>query len=218
MTNPVSPNYPPEPYPFGVDDESGPILPPWYVRGWTAQNNAAFPAPPQDTDGWMNTFPIDQLFTTLYQYYYDADSNGLGGYLTFWPSDAFTITEGGVSWRIPQRLLGTLTFPYDNAGTSPWAFSLEGSGKIFIWMGLLNVRLFNTDNPNLVTDSGNPLTYHVIEHMRGGRQFDITVPSSLTSPSPLYAQIVTGSASPAPFDPQSPMGYMGEDLDTPPAS
>lgn len=213
MTNP----FPPYPYPFGVDDESGPILPPWYTRGWTAQNNAYFPAPPQG-DAWLNSFPIDQVFSMLSQYYYDADSNPIGGFLTFWPSDAFTITENSLAWRVPQRLLGTLTFPDTNAGVSPWAFSLEGSGRISIWAGQLVVRLFNTDNPNLVTDSGNPLTYHVTEHFRGGRQFDITVPSSLSTTefNPLYTQIVAGSIQPFQFDPIDPLGYMGATLDTPP--
>lgn len=188
-----------------------------YVEGWTAQNNAAFPAPP-DNGGWLDTFPVDQVYLQLCQYYYDGDSNGLGGFLTFWPSDSFTITENDVTWRVPQRLLGTLTWPYDNAGVSPWAFSMEGSGKIFIWNGWLTVRLAATDNPNLVTDSGDPLTYHVTEHFKGGREFDITVPGALataTNPT-LYAQIVSGSAVPYQYDPIDPMGYLGANLDIPP--
>jgi hypothetical protein len=193
-------------FPLEIDDESGPILPPWYVRGWTAQNKLTYntPAPPDLTS--LSQFPLDQLFTVLTEFYYDADSNPLGGYLTFWPSDAFTITESGNTWRIPQRHLGTMTWPAVDVGTSPFAFSMEGSGRIFIWEGMLTALLFNPDNPHLATDSGNPLTYHVTEHFLGGRQYDITFNSSTTQGASLSSLIISGSVAPFQFDPRNPMG------------
>src|SRR5580698_3003720 len=108
---------------FGdVDDEAGPILPPWYVSGWTAQNRltANVPAPPNPM--FAGDFPADQKYVLLSQYYFDADSDPGGGYLTFWPSDNFTITEDGAVYRVTQRLSGTNTWPSTNAGISPWAF------------------------------------------------------------------------------------------------
>ena len=195
---------------FGdVDDESGPILPPWYVVGWTAQNEltANIPAPPNPL--LSTAFPSDQLFVLVTQFYFDPDSDPGGGYLTFWPSDNFTITENGVPYRITQRLAGTDTYPQTNAGVSPWAFSLEGSGKIFIFRGLLQAKLYATDNPNVVTDSGEPLTYHVTEHFKGGRQYDISVPGASIPPVYLSSLIIEGSIQPWQYSPVFPMGIPG---------
>jgi hypothetical protein len=207
MTNPF-------PFPLEVDDETGPILPAWYVHGWTAQNQltANLPAPPNPNV--PNTFPADQVFTVLQQSYADGDANPLGGYLTFWPSEPYTITEGGQSWRIPQRLCGTMTWPSVDVGTSPYAFSLEGSGRIFIWQSQLVVLLLNPANPHVTTDSGDPLTYHVIEHFRGGRQYDIAFDQDTPQGAYIYGTdtqgslIVEGSVKPFQFDPLDPMGDM----------
>jgi hypothetical protein len=151
-------------------------------------------------------FPADQLYVMISQYYFDPDSDPGGGYLTFWPSDNFIITENDVTYRVTQRLAGTNTWPSVNAGVSPWAFSLEGTGKMFIFKGLLQVKLYATDNPNMITDSGAPLTYHVIEHFKGGRQFDISVPGASTPGVSLYSLISAGSIQPWQYSPVFPMG------------
>lgn len=196
-------------YPGLVDDENGPLLPPWYTIGWNWQNrNQQYIAAPVNPYLSLE-FPPDQLFVTLQQQYNDVDQNPTSGFLTFWPSDSFTITEGTSSIRVIQRLAGTQTFPSLDAGVGPWAFSMEGTGKIYIYLDQLIVKLFATDNPHMVTDSGTPLTYHVIEHFMGGSEFDITVPGATALYSPLYGQIVPGSQKPWKYDPLVPMGTPG---------
>jgi hypothetical protein len=160
---------------------------------------------PSNPDLALN-FPSDQLYVVLSQQYNDGDSNSLGGFLTFWPSSAFTITESGTTWRVPQRLLGTATYPSVDSGVSPWAFSMEDTGRIFIYLGLLVVKLYATDNPNIVTDNGLPLTYHVTEHFLGGVQFDISVPGASTSGTGLYSLVKAGTLRPWQYDPVNPMG------------
>ena len=71
--------------------------------------------------------PSDQAFLLLTQAYIDGDSNPRSGYLTFYPSDSFTIREGTNVIRIAQSYLGTQTWPQSNVSTSPWAFSTEAS-------------------------------------------------------------------------------------------
>ena len=197
-----------QPYPYSgfIDDESGPILPPWYTRGWTAQNAESFYIPAPTNPFLQDNFPADQNFTLLVQQFSDNDTNPRGGFLTFWPSDSYTITENGVSYRVIQSLSGTDTWPSVDAGNSPWAFSMEGSGKIFIYrFGSFAVKIASTDNPNLVTDSGDPLTYHVVEHFLGGRQYDITA-AFTNNQGNLYDQIIPGTIHPYNFDPMNPMG------------
>lgn len=195
-------------YPPTTIDETGPIIPPWYVRGWTAQQGPYLPVPSNPYSA--SFFPTAETFTVLNQPYFDGDGNPLGGYLTFWPSSGFTLTDPNntnKTWVVPQRLLGTITWPGVDVGISPWAFSQEGSGHIFIYFGLCVVRLFNTDNPNLTTDNGLPLTYHVCEHFQGGRQYDITVPAATAYASGFYPElVVSGSVEPFPFDPVDPVG------------
>ena len=108
-----------------------------------------------------------------------------------------------------QRFSGTQTFPSLDAGVGPWAFSMEATGKIYIYLDQLVVKLYATDNPSMVTDSGEPLTYHVIEHFLGGTEFDITVPGATAMYAPLYSQIVDGTQRPWKYDPLNPMGTPG---------
>jgi hypothetical protein len=138
------------------------------------------------------------------QYYFDADRNPLSGFLTFWPSSGFTISEGGVSWYIPQRLCGTQTWPGVDTGQSPWAWSMDTTGKIYIWLGLMTAILYATDNPSITTDDGGTLTYHVAEHFPGGRQYEITVPQDL--PGDLTSCIIPETVRPFRYDPLYPMG------------
>lgn len=221
---------PGQPYQNSWDDGEGDVYDPqtnttddflaaWYTRGYTASlgPNGEFVYSPLIQSTGANTgyanLPADLSgYTEVHQNYFSGDHDPLGGFLTFMPSDSFTATENGVSYRVPRRLAGTETWPSLDSGVSPWAFSMEGSGSIYIWMGLLVVKLFPTDGSNIVTDGGQPLTYHVTEHFQEGRQFDITVPTSGTVQD-LTALIVPGSIRPAPFDPINPLGSgLEEDL------
>jgi hypothetical protein len=215
-----------EPYlGLGNDGEGGNYLSAWYTRGYTAHlgpdgemvYTSLIYAPPEDPT--LAGFPIDQAMTVVQGRYFDGDRDPLGGFLTFMPSDAFTITDTdsvslttGASFYIPRRLLGTETWPSVDSGVSPWAFSMEGSGRIFIYEGLLVARLYATDNPNVVTDSLQPLTYHVTEHFLGGRQYDITVATS-TSVLQLNDCIVPGSIQPTAFSPIDPTDGAATDFD-----
>lgn len=229
-----------EPYYGGFDDGEGtashPVpgqpgstqrddyLSPWYTPGYTAHLG------PDGTFVYTDLlpggsaldfamFPPDLTnFRKVTQRYFSPDGDPLGGFLTFMPSSDMTVTEDGVSYRIPRRLAGTETYPALDSGVSPWAFSMEGSGRIYIWLGLMVVKLFPTDSPNVVTDDGNPLTYHVTEHFVGGKQFDITVPTDDTTLD-LYSSVVAGSIHPSDFDPVFPMGsLLSTDLWIPPTS
>jgi hypothetical protein len=198
------------PYLDGGNYSDGPILPEYYTRGWTAQNEIAIPNP-GNPELFDVAFPATIVDVMIQQAYFDGDQNPLGGFLTFMPSSAFTFTasSSNPSIRVPARLCGTETWPGVDAGVSPWAFSMEGSGRIYIWKGVLLVMLFASDNAQVVTDDGNPLTYHVVEHFQGGRQFDILVPSVDRTVYPaLYDLIVPGSVEDANFDPTNPFGAL----------
>src|SRR5581483_2564830 len=191
-----------------IDGEWEHITPPWYTRGFAyagmtpeaflpAPVNPALPAAP---------FPADQALVKVSQYYFDADRNPVSGYLTFWPSSGFTIEEDGTSWYIPQRLCGTQTWPAVQAGQAPWAWSADTTGKIYIWLGLMTVLLYATDNPSVTTDDGGQLTYHVAEHFPGGRQYEIQVPQDLSGD--LASCVIPETVRPHKYDPLYPMGVM----------
>lgn len=218
------------PYAGAVDDGEGTaldsqtgkdysFLAPWFVRGYTASLGAdgAFvytPLIPAVPGGLQYApFPPDQVYSMIRQYYFSGDADPLGGFLTFLPSDDITVTEDGVTWRIPRRLSGSETWPSVDSGVSPWAFSMEGSGQIYIWRGYLAAKLLCTDNPDVATDSGRPLTYHVTENFLGGRSFDITVPSS-DACLDLSSLIIPGTIRANRYDPVNPLNALVEsDLD-----
>jgi hypothetical protein len=193
------------------------FLAPWFTRGFVSHlgANGAFVnsdlIPSAPVSNGLAQFPGDQSFTLINQRYFNADADPVGGYLTFMPSDDITVTESGITWRLPRRLSGTETWPAMDSGSSPWAFSMEGSGAIYIWRGMLVVKLFATDNPNVLTFSGQPLTYHVIEHFLGGYEYDITVPTSADTLD-LQSLIVPGSLRRYKYDPVNPLGLMDDDL------
>lgn len=154
--------------------------------------------------------------TKVTQRYLSPDGDPLGGFLTFMPSSAITVTDSGVTYRIPRRLSGTETWPSLDSGVSPWAFSMEGSGSIYIWLGLMTVVLLPCDSSSIITDDGSPLTYHVVEHFIGGRQFDISVPTS-NDTQDLYSLMIPGTICPAEFDPVNPLGsLLGKELSVQP--
>lgn len=195
-----------------VDGEWEFITPPWYTRGFAYQGmtpETFVPAPPVPSNP-AAAFPADQVLVTVRQYYFDADRNPVSGFLTFWPSSGFTIEENGTSWYIPQRLCGTETWPGLDTGQSPWAWSMDTTGRIYIWLGLLTVILYATDNPNITTDDGGMLTYHVAEHFQGGREYEIQVPHSLAGD--LTSCIIPETIRPHKFDPLYPMGVMSKRL------
>lgn len=191
-----------------VDGEWEHITPPWYTPGWVIQgmNPETFTPLPPSSAGLSAAFPADQVMVQVRQYYFDADRNPLSGFLTFWPSSGFTIEENGTSWYIPQRLCGTETWPGLDTGQSPWAWSMDTTGKIYIWLGLLQVILYATDNPSIVTDDGGMLSYHVAEHFPGGREYEIQVPQDL--PGDLTSCIIPETIRPFKYDPLYPMGVM----------
>lgn len=195
---------------IGVDDEeggNGKTLPPWYIPGWTVQNERTTNVLAPAQNNISVAMPSDQVYLVLTQNYLDGDSNPRSGFLTFYPSEAFTIREGSNVVRITQSFLGTETWPASNVSTSPWAFSTEASGKLYIWGGVCTARLPATDNPHVTTDSGNPLTIHVIEHFLGGQEFDITVPAATDTTAVFIRDLmVSGSVKAYQYDPMFPFG------------
>lgn len=162
-------------------------------------------------------FPLQKVTAR----YFSPDGDPLGGFLTFMPSSGFTVTvtdpDSGETWntRVPRRLSGTETWPAMDTGVSPWAFSMEGSGRIYIWRGLMVAKLLPTENAGIRTDDGEPLTFHVTEHFVHGRQFDIKIPVPDQTADPygdhavdLYSLMVPGTNRPADFDPVNPIGSL----------
>jgi hypothetical protein len=171
----------------GPDYSSQPLLPAWYTIGWTSQDPDYVVAPLNPYTELP--FPTDQVFVTVTAMYFDGNGNALGGYLEFQQSDDMTITEGGVSYRVPAR----------NTGLVPpgawYGYSYRGSSRLYLFQGQLNVNLMATNNPNVVTDTGNALVYHVKEYFFGGRNFDITVPMTDTT-ADISTLIVAGTITP----------------------
>lgn len=193
-----------------IDGEWQHITPPWYTPGFAYQgmHPETFLPVPLNSSNLAAPFPSDQALVKVTQYYFDADRNPLSGFLTFWPSTGFTITENAVSWYIPQRLCGTETWPGLDAGTAPWSWSTASTGKNYIWLGLMTAVLYATDNPGITTDDGGALTYHAAEHFPGGRQYDIQVPQAFTGD--LTSCIIPETVKPHRYDPLYPMGAVTE--------
>lgn len=177
----------------GVTDYSDdPILPPWYVPGWTAQNekNVTAPAP-----NFINNLPTNFVYLEVQGTFLDSNGSNIGGYFTFQQSNDLLIQDpSGTYYRVPARMSGNV--PWGNQIGWSW----EGSGKVYIQFGVLDVILLCTDQPNaasiqiLETFSDTqqagfvqPTTwvYHVKEYIGiGSRTYDISVPSA-SSPGPV---------------------------------
>jgi hypothetical protein len=173
----------------GPDYSNQPLLPAWYIFGWTNQNDAYLPAPTSPFA--VTAFPSDQKFVEVVGNYFDGAANPYSGYFTFEQSDNFTIHESTTYWRVPKGLVGII--PQGDF----WAYNYENSGKIYLVQGGLDVILAATDNPNLTTDSGITLVYHVKEYFYGGQNYDIAVPGAdSASQVDIHSLIVPGTAEP----------------------
>jgi hypothetical protein len=181
-------------FPGVVDYSDDPILPPWYVPTWTTQNsltkNVAAPA-----NTFLNNLPTNFTYLEIQGTFIDGNGNNIGGYFSFEQSDDLLIQDpSGTYFRVPKRMAGNI--PFGNQ----LGWSTQGSGKVYIQFGVLDVILLCTDQPNaasvtiLETFSSTqqqgfvqPTTwvYHVKEYIGiGSRMYDISVPSA-SSPGPV---------------------------------
>lgn len=182
----------------GTDYQNQPLVDAWWTRGWTSQNDAYVEAA---QPGAYPNFPSNLVGVTVSAAYFDMDGNPLSGFLTFQMSDNITLIDGGAYYRMPQRYASN-----ENDGS---AFSLNnfGSGRVYIYKGLMSVLLFATNNPGITTDSGNPFVYNVTEHFLGGRSFTITVPEATVGSADINTLINSGTVTAADYDPASPLGF-----------
>jgi hypothetical protein len=185
---------------FNADD---PLVAPWWIPGWTAQDKISILADHESLVGLG--FPTNLSFCRIVHHFFDPNSSGIPGFLTFMMSDGITVTDGDRTVTMPQRLAGVMNTP------NYLAFNNWGSGVIYLGGGFLDATFFCTDqtvaDSTIVTDLGQPFTYYVTEHWMGGRQYQITLPSSdAPGPVDLNSLIVAGSVSRYPFDPANPMG------------
>jgi hypothetical protein len=187
----------------GANNATDPLVTPWNIEGWTAQAAAADTIEVAPDDFAPSPFPTNLVFAQVTAQYFDFDGNPLSGFLTVMMNDSITVTQNSRVYRMPARPAGR-----DNSmlglGINNW-----GSGKMYIRRGQASFTIMCSDNSAVVTDSGHPLTYHVIEHFLGGQQFDITVPVASTSPVDLRSLIVAGTTAPYGYDPMFPLGNEG---------
>lgn len=165
-----------------VDYSDLPILPPWYVPGWSAQNISADTVAAPSQPYAFNQLPSDITYVTITGNYDDGSGNWLGGFLTFEQSNDLLYgpdPSTGQYYRLPKRLVGVIPVP------NILAFNWEGSGRVYIQFGTLNVMLMATDTPNMVIQEPYYVTqeyeyvapvswvYHVKEYFMGGFEYDI---------------------------------------------
>jgi hypothetical protein len=185
-------SYPPY---AGVDTYGQPLVDAWWTRGWTSQDPDYLVAP-SPTSPWPGAPDVTYIDVT--HLYFDMDGSPLTGFLTFMPLTNVSITQSGTTWRLPARLSGTTTIsPY----LTGWGWRQDSSGSIYLFRGQLYVSLMQTDASGMTTDSGDPLTYLVIEHFSGGRKFQISVPGDTTSPADLDSLMISGTLEPYIYDP-----------------
>lgn len=187
----------------GTYNASDDLVAPWWVPGWTSQNPININAGSGSILG--PGFPTNLNFCQVTGEYFDTNSSGIAGFLTVQMSDNITVVDGDNTFRLPQRLTGTMNQPM------PFAYNNWGSGKLYVQLGHLNIELFCTDQTTsgstITTDSGNDFFYFVTEHFLGGRTYHIKVPSA-SSPGPvdINSLIVAGTVKPYKYDPVFPMG------------
>jgi hypothetical protein len=195
----------PNEYPGIVDYSDLPLLPPWYIPGWTSQNEANVLAP-------TSPFVIASLPSTLTLInvtanYADGSGNAQGGYMTFQVSNDLLVIVAGsppTYYTIMAGLVGTIPSAATGDVT---AWNQQGSGKVHLIYGQLTVDLYATDNSQ-ITPIATPVdqyaitgeqpipvnswVYHVREYWMGGRMYDIQVPST-NSPVDINTLIVSNT-------------------------
>ncbi len=173
----------------GTDTFSQPLRDAWWTPGWTAQNQSYIPVPPNQFQ--EQGFPPGLVYINVIGNYFDLDGNGNSGFLTFWPSSTLTITAGSPA--------GTAILEQRFAGLNENMLGMNqfGNGKIYLWNGQLTVALLATDQPSVTSMFPSTFSYHVLENFIGGREYDITVPSSAissnTTGTDINSLIVPGS-------------------------
>lgn len=170
---------------MAIDYSDDKILPPWYVRGWTAQdvNSPEFSLPaPANPLNAFGALPANLSYAEVTGTYSDSNNNQLGGYLTFEQSNDLVVTVAGQTFRVPKRLVGDI--PVANL----LAWNAEGSGKVYLQFGKLDVILLTNDNIDVTIMPESPTdtppaqwVYHVKEYFLRGYEYDIFVPSSTTA-------------------------------------
>lgn len=187
---------------FNADDK---LVQPWWIPGWTAQAIAADTQVAASNNLLGPGFPTNLSFVRVTGNYFDGNASGTAGYMTVYMSDNITLTTPTAAFRLTQRLTGTMN------QAVPFSYNNYGNGALYLRLGFLDITLFATDQTKagdtITSDSGDPFTYWVTEHWLGGRQYQITVPSS-TAPGPIDINtlIVPGSVIPYKYDPVWPMG------------
>lgn len=185
--------YEPVPYPGVVDYSDLPLLPPWYIPGWTNQNEDNYAAPQSPLQWTM--LPLSLTRVEIIGNYSDSVGNPMGGYLTFEQSHDLLVTDESQTppavFRVPKRMVGDI--PAQN--TIAW--NEEGSGKIYLVHGHLDVILLANDNNNvMVQNSKDALwVYHVKEYFMRGMEYDIFVPSG-SSPVDINTLVIDGTMHP----------------------
>lgn len=188
----------------GTMNADDPLVAPWWIPGWTAQDKISIEAGSESLTG--PGFPSNLSFCRVTHSYFDPNSSGIPGFLTIMMSDGITVTDGSQTVSMPQRLAGTMNAP------NYLAYNNWGNGVLYFGGGFLDITLFCTDQnvaeATVVTNFGQPFTFWVTEHFMGGRQYQITVPSAdaATGPVDLSTLIVAGSVVPYAYDPVNPMG------------
>jgi hypothetical protein len=187
---------------FNADDT---LVAPWWIPGWTAQAISADTVVAGNQLGTGPGFPTNLALVQLTGNYFDTNGSGAAGFLTVMMSDGITVVDGSNSFRLPQRLTGTMN---QRLGM---AYNNWGNGPLYLELGKLNIEVFATDQSasgsTITTDSGQPFAYWVTEHMLGGRTYMITVPSSdAPGPVDINSLIVSGTIRPYAYDPVNPMG------------
>jgi hypothetical protein len=194
----------------GTNNADDPLVTPWWIPGWTSQNRteAAYEIEASSESITGPGFPTNLSFVRVTGNYFDGNSSGIAGYVTCYMSDSITVTDNDVTYRLPQRLTGSMNFP------SNLAYNNFGSGQLFLGRGRLDITLFATDQTTagatITTDSGAAFGYWVTEHFPQGQQYQIQVPSgdaSTTDGVDIHSLIVSGSINPHyRFDPTWPAG------------
>lgn len=191
----------------GRANASDDLVQPWFIPGWVSQDAGADSVVAGNASALGPGFPANLAFVNITGSYFDGNSSGISGFLTVMMSDSITVVDGSNSFRMPQRLTGTMN------QALPFAYNNWGNGMLYLRLGRLNIEVFATDQTasgsTITTDNGGALTYWVVEHMMGGRVFQISVPSS-SAPGPvdINTLIVSGTIKPYQYDPVNPMGNM----------